>query len=65
MDKINSKKKDMKTYNELDNLVNMIDGKEKNVNALQKTKMDWQNYTKEEKIEAELEKNRKDGYLAK
>lgn len=65
MAKINTKKKDMKTYNELDNLVNMIDSKDKNVNALQKTKIDWQNYTKEEKMEAELEKNRKDGYLAK
>ncbi len=27
--------------------------------------MDWSKYTKEEKIEDELEKNRKDGYLAK
>lgn len=27
--------------------------------------MDWSNYTKEEKLEAELEQNRKDGFLAK
>ena len=27
--------------------------------------MDWTKYTKEEKIEDELEQNRKDGYLAK
>lgn len=65
MAKINTKKKDMKTYNELDNLVSMIDSKETNVNALQKTKIDWDKHVKEEKIEADLEKNRKDGYLAK
>ena len=27
--------------------------------------MDWQKYTKEEKYENELERNRKDGFLAK
>ena len=27
--------------------------------------MDWDKYTKDEKLEDELEKNRKDGYLAK
>jgi hypothetical protein len=27
--------------------------------------MDWDKYTKEEKIEADLERNRKDGYLQK
>mmetsp|Transcript_9047 Transcript_9047/g.13815 ORF Transcript_9047/g.13815 Transcript_9047/m.13815 type:complete len:91 (+) Transcript_9047:557-829(+) len=50
---------------ELDALVNMIDNKDKNINALAKTKLDWDSYTKEEKLESELEKNRKDGYLAK
>ena len=65
MAKINTKKKDIKTYNELDNLVSMIDSKDKNINALQKTKIDWEKHTKEQNIEAELEKNRKDGYLAK
>jgi len=27
--------------------------------------VDWDKYTKDEKLEDELEKNRKDGYLAK
>lgn len=27
--------------------------------------MDWSKYTKEEKLEEQLEKNRKDGFLAK
>ena len=27
--------------------------------------MDWDKYTKEQKMEAELEKNRKDGYIQK
>lgn len=43
----------------------MIDNQDKNINAIQKTKMDWEKFTKEEKLEAELEKNRKDGYLQK
>lgn len=50
---------------ELDSLVNMIDNKDKNINALEKTKIDWDKHTKEQKLEDELEKNRKDGYLAK
>ena len=50
---------------ELDSLVNMIDNQDKNINALQKTKIDWEKHTKEQKLEDELEKNRKDGYLAK
>ena len=50
---------------ELDSLVNMIDNKDKNINALTKTKIDWDKHTKEQKLEDELEKNRKDGYLAK
>ncbi len=32
---------------------------------MQKTRMDWDKYTKEQKIEADLERNRKDGYLQK
>jgi hypothetical protein len=32
---------------------------------MQKTRMDWDKYTKEEKLEDELELNRKDGYLVK
>ena len=54
-----------KANSELDNLVNMIDNKDKNINVVTKTKLDWENFTKEQKLEAEFEKNRKDGYLAK
>jgi len=43
----------------------MIDNKDKNINALQKTKIDWDKHTKDQKLESELEKNRKDGYLGK
>ena len=32
---------------------------------MQKTRIDWEKYTKDEKIEADLERNRKDGYLQK
>lgn len=32
---------------------------------MQKTRLDWDKYTKEEKIQDELEHNRKDGYLQK
>ena len=53
------------TNSALDSLVNMIDNQDKNINALQKTKMDWETYTKDKKLEDELEKNRKDGYLTK
>ena len=35
------------------------------MNCMQKTRMDWDKYTKEEKLEDELEHNRKDGYLVK
>ena len=43
----------------------MIDGKDKNVNVFEKTKIDWDKHTKDEKLEDELEKNRKDGFLGK
>jgi len=49
----------------LDNLVAQIEGEGKNINAVQKSKLDWEKYAKENKIEADLAKNRKDGYLAK
>lgn len=32
---------------------------------MQKTRIDWDRHVKEKKIEEELEKNRKDGYLVK
>ena len=34
-------------YQELDSLVNMIDNKDKNINAYEKTKIDWDKHTKE------------------
>ena len=49
----------------LDDLVQMINDKDKNISCIDKSKMDWDQYTKENKLESELEKNRKDGYLQK
>ena len=49
----------------LDGLVKQIVDKDKNINCMQKTRLDWDKYTHEEKIEADLEQNRKDGYLQK
>ena len=49
----------------LDDLVQMINDKDKNVTCMDKTKLDWDEYTKENKLESELEQNRKDGYLQK
>ena len=42
-----------------------IGEKEKNVTSIEKSKLDWDKYTKEQKMETELENNRKDGFLAK
>lgn len=49
----------------MDSLVGLINDQGKNVNCIEKSKIDWTKYTKEEKIEEQLEQNRKDGYLAK
>lgn len=49
----------------LDAIVNVIDEKEKNVTSLDKSKLDWDKYTRDQKLEGELEQNRKDGFLAK
>eukprot|EP00347_Sterkiella_histriomuscorum_P012360 403368891 len=62
---IQDKKKLGGTCGALDDLVGLISDQGKNVNVVEKSKMDWSKYTKEEKLEAEFEKNRKDGYLAK
>ena len=43
----------------------MIQGSEKNVSSVTKSKIDWDKYTKEQKLEKELQANRKDGYLVK
>jgi len=53
------------TQSGLDNLVNMIDDGKRNINAISKSKIDWNKYAKDEKIESKLEQNRKDGYLQK
>ena len=42
-----------------------IDNLDKKVNVIQKTEMDWENYTKKEGIKDDLERNRKDGFLVK
>ena len=49
----------------LDELVGLISAENKNVNCIEKSKIDWDQYAKEEKIEEQLEQNRKDGFLAK
>ena len=55
----------MKTSEGLDALVDIIDNQDKTINTIEKSKLDWDKYTKEKKLEKELEQNRKDGYLAK
>lgn len=60
-----SKLGSLKTNSALDYLVSQLDNQGKNINAYEKTKMDWDKYTKEQKMENELEKNRKDGFLGK
>ena len=49
----------------LDEIMGVIGEKDKNVSCIDKSKLDWDKYTKDEKLESELEKNRKDGFLAK
>lgn len=49
----------------LDELVGLISAENKNVNCIEKSKIDWSKHTKEEKLEEQLEQNRKDGFLAK
>ena len=49
----------------LDDIMSVIGEKDKNVSCIDKSKLDWDKYTKDEKLESELEMNRKDGFLAK
>ena len=49
----------------LDDIMSVIGEKDKNVSCIDKSKIDWDTYTKDQKLEGELEKNRKDGFLAK
>ncbi|CAI2378150.1 unnamed protein product [Moneuplotes crassus] len=59
------KQREAKESDGFDQLVSNIDNLDKKVNCLQKTEMDWEKYTKEKGIKEDLEKNRKDGHLAK
>ena len=43
----------------------MIDDPGKHVTTIHKSKMDWKKYTKDAKIDADLENHRKDGFLQK
>ena len=47
----------------LDAIVQQIGDKDKIVTSITKSKIDWDKHTKEQKLEGELEKNRKNGYL--
>ncbi|KRW99933.1 hypothetical protein PPERSA_12609 [Pseudocohnilembus persalinus] len=47
----------------MNQLMEKIKVKTKTLNSLSKSKYDWKNYAKKEKIETQLEQNRKGGYL--
>lgn len=49
----------------MDAICSVIGEKDKNVSSLDKSKLDWDKYTKEQKLQQEFEQNRKDGFLAK
>ena len=49
----------------LDSLVNEIDKSQRNVSTLSKSKLDWNSFTKDTKIDEKLKQNRKDGVLSK
>lgn len=56
--------KKKETHKELDSLINMITNK-KDVSTIDKSKRDWNQFVKKNKIEKELTQNRKDGFLGK
>lgn len=56
--------KKKETHKELDSLINMISNK-KDVSTIDKSKRDWKDFVKKNKIEKELTQNRKDGFLGK
>jgi len=51
-DQITDKRKLGGACEGLDELVKMIGDKDKNVNCMQKTRIDWDKHTKEENLEA-------------
>ena len=58
------KLKKNETHKGLDSIINEIT-KKKNITTIDKSKIDWKNYVKENNLEKELDKNRKDGFLGK
>ena len=46
-------------------LINILNTKTKNINSVVKSKLDWKQFAEKEKIQKELNRNRKDGYLEK
>ena len=46
-------------------IIEKINSKAKSINALSKSKNDWQTFANKEKIDKQLEQNRKDGYINK
>lgn len=57
-------KEKKQTHKGLDGLIDEID-KKKNLNAYVKSKIDWDKKVKDDKLEKELDLNRKDGLLGK
>ena len=49
----------------LDNLLDKLSGKNKNITTLKKTEVDWGKYKEKEGLEDELATYRKDGYIEK
>jgi hypothetical protein len=58
----NTKSKPAPQNSKVSNLLESLKGKKK-MTTIQKSEFDWGKYKKEEKIESELEQQRKDGYL--
>ena len=54
-----------KSLKYLKHVIDKISTRAKQINSLSKSKLDWKKFTKNEKIEKQLEQNRKAGYLEK
>lgn len=64
--KNNILKEDLKKrFDYLKKILEKLNNKPKVINAVKKSKMDWSKFTKKERIEDKLEKNRKNGILQK
>lgn len=62
--KLKELKEKQSTHKGLDDLVEDI-SKKKEINIIDKTKVDWDKYVEQNKLDKELEYARKDGYLNK